>query len=151
MTYQEKNIVVSFGSQILILGFFLIRIFQFLRGGEFESEKVFRLWLTIIILEIVVTIVGTILAHILSAIVQSVQNGGAEPQIDDIKDERDELISLKGSRIAYIASSIGIFIAMLAFVFGQPGLVMFTLIILAGIVAQLIADVSKLYLSRRGF
>ena len=151
MTYQEKNIIVSFGSQILILGFFLIRIIQFFREGEFESEKIFQLWLTIIILEIAVTILGTILAHILSAIVQSVQTGGEEPEIDEVKDERDTLIGLKGSRIAYVASSIGIFIAMLTFVFGQPALVMFSLIILAGVVAQIIADVSKLYLYRRGF
>ena len=151
MTYQEKNIIVSFGSQILILGFFLIRIIQFLGGGELESQKVFRLWLTVIILEIVVTIVGTILAHILSAIVQSIQNGGEEPQVDDVEDERDKMIGLKGTRVAYIASSIGIFIAMLAFAFGQPALVMFSLLILAGLVAQISADISKLYLYRRGF
>jgi hypothetical protein len=151
MTYQEKNIVVSFCSQIIILGFFLVRIFQIAQGRELEAEKVFRLWLTVIILEIVVTILGTILAHILSAIVQSIQNGGEEPEIDSVEDERDKLIGLKGSRIAYIASSLGIFIAMLVFAFGQPALVMFSLIILAGIVAQIISDISKLFLYRRGF
>ena len=88
MTYQEKNIIVSFCSQILILGFFLVRILELAQGGGLEFEKVLRLWFTVIILQIVVTIVGTILAHILSAIVQSVQTGGEEPQIDDIEDER---------------------------------------------------------------
>ena len=151
MTSKEKEIVVSFGCQILILGFFLIRMFQFLQDGELESGKVFHLWITVIIIEIVVTIVGIILAHILSAIVQSIQNGGEEPQIDDVEDERDKLIGLKGTRVAYIASSIGIFLAMLTFVYGQPALVMFSLIVLSGVVAQIISDLSKLYLYRRGF
>ena len=151
MTYQEKNTIVSFCSQILILGFFLVRIFQIAQGGELESSPIFRLWLTVIILVIVATILGTILAHILSAIVQSIQTGGEEPQIDDIEDERDKMIELKGTRVAYIVSSIGVFLAMLTLVFGQPSLVMFSLLILAGLLAQISADVSKLYLYRRGF
>jgi hypothetical protein len=40
---------------------------------------------------------------------------------------------------------------MLTFAFGQPPLVMFTLLIFFGVVAQIIGDISRLYLYRRGF
>lgn len=151
MTYQEKNILISLCSQILILVFFLIRIFEIFQDGAPESGKVFWLWGTVIILEIVMTIVGVIAMHVLSAVIESVKNNGAEPQIDDVQDERDRLISLKGTRVAYYASSIGIVLSMLSLVFGQPALVMFSMLIFSGIAAQIIEDVSKLSLYRRGF
>jgi hypothetical protein len=40
---------------------------------------------------------------------------------------------------------------MLTFVLGQPPLVMFTLLIFFGVVAQIIGDGLRLYLYRRGF
>jgi hypothetical protein len=40
---------------------------------------------------------------------------------------------------------------MLTYVLGQPPLVMFVLLILVGIVAQIIGDISRLVLYRRGF
>jgi len=68
MSFQEKNITVSLVSSTLILGFFLIRLFQMSQDGSFDSADVFRLWGIIIVLAIIVTIVGTILTHIISAI-----------------------------------------------------------------------------------
>jgi hypothetical protein len=46
---------------------------------------------------------------------------------------------------------LGVFIAMLTFVIGQPALVLFSLLILGGILAQILGDSSRLYLYRRGF
>jgi hypothetical protein len=40
---------------------------------------------------------------------------------------------------------------MLTFVLGQPPLVMFSLLIFFGLVAQVSGDVLRLYLYRRGF
>jgi hypothetical protein len=105
----------------------------------------------VIVLGIVVTIISIILSHIAFAIVQSIQTGGEEPKIDDIEDERDKLIDLRGTRVAYIASSIGVFLAMLSFVFRQEALLMFTLLILSRLVAQILGHISRPYLYRRGF
>lgn len=151
MSYKQKNTAVSFVINLLILGFFLIRLFQLIQNENFIATNVFRLWGIVIALTIVGTIVGTILAHVGSAIVQAIQTGGEEPQIEDTEDERDEIIDLKGTRIAYIVFSIGVFLAMLTFVFGQAPLVMFTSLIFAGIIAQMIGDISRLALYRRGF
>ena len=151
MSFQEKNITVSLVNFTLILGFFLIRVFQMIQGGSFNSTNVFRLWGIVIVLAIVVTIFATILTHIVSVIIRAIKTGEEDPKIEDLEDERDQLIDLRGTKVTYFVSSIGVFLAMLTFALGQPPLVMFTLLIFFGVVAQIIGDISRLVLYRRGF
>ena len=122
-----------------------------IQGGSFIPANVFRLWGIIIALAIVVTIFATILTHIVSAIIHAIKTGQERSDVEDIEDERDQLIDLRGTKITYLVYSIGNLLSMLTFVFGQPPLVMFTLLILSGVVAQIIGDISRLYLYRRGF
>jgi len=150
MSFQEKNITVSLVNFSLILVFYLIRLLQMIQNGSFNSTNVFRLWAIIIVAAIVVTIAATILTHLVSAIIQAIQTQ-AEPVIEDIADERDKFIDLKGTKVTYLVSSLGSFLAMLTFAFGQPPLVMFTLLILFGVVAQIVGDIARLYFYRRGF
>lgn len=150
MSFQEKNITVSLVNFVLILGFFLIRVFQMIQGGSFDSANVFRLWGIVIGLAIVVTIVATIFTHIGSGIIQAIKTR-EEPNIEDIQDERDTLIDLRGTKVTYSVSSIGVLLSMLTFTFGQPPLVMFSLLIFFGVLAQVAGDTSRLYLYRRGF
>jgi len=151
MSFQQKNITVSLVNFSLILGFYLFRVFQMVQGGSFTSTNVFRLWGIVIALAIGVTIFATILTHILSAIIQAIKTGEENPKIEDFEDERDRLIDLRGTKVTYFVSSIGVFLAMLTFVLGQPPLVMFTLLIFFGVVAQIVGDISRLVLYRRGF
>lgn len=151
MSFKEKNITVSLVSFTLILGFFLIRVFQMIQNEGFNSTNVIRLWIIVIVLAIFFTIVATILTHIVSAIIQVIKTGEEDPEIEDLEDERDELIDLRGTRVTYLVSSIGVFLAMLTFALGQPPLVMFTLLIFVGVLAQIIGDISRLSLYRRGF
>ena len=150
MSFQEKNITVSLVNFTLILCFYLIRVIQMIQGGSFDSAHVFRLWGMIIALAVVVTIFATILTHIVSAIVEAIRTGEERPAVEDIQDERDRLIDLRGTKVTYFVSSIGVFLSMLTFVLGQPPLVMFTLLIFFGVVAQIIGDVLRLYLYRKG-
>lgn len=150
MSFQEKNVTVSLVNFSLILGFYLIRLFQMIQNGSFNSTNVFRLWGIVIVLAVVVTILATILTHIVSAIIQAIKTK-EEPDIEDIADERDKLIDLRGTKVTYFVSSIGVFLSMLTFALGQPPLVMFTLLIFFGVVAQVIGDISRLYFYRRGF
>jgi hypothetical protein len=151
MSFQQKNITVSLVNYSLILGFLLIRVFQMIQGGSFNSTNVFRLWGIVIALAVVVTIFATILTHIFSAIIQAIKTGEKNPKIEDFEDERDRLIDLKGTRVTYLVSSFGSLLSMLTFVLGQSPLVMFTLLIFFGVLAQIVGDASRLYLYRRGF
>lgn len=150
MSYQEKNISVSLAIFTLILGFYSISIAQMLRTGSFDSENVFRLWAIVIGLAVLGTIFATILTQIVSAIIEAIQTK-QEPDIQDIRDERDILIDLRGTKITYFVSSIGALFAMLTFVLGQPPLIMFSLLVFVGLLAQVVGDISRLYLYKRGF
>lgn len=150
MTFQQKNTAVSLANFTLILGFYLISMFQMLRDGSFDSANVMRLWVIVMILAVVVTILATILTHIVIAILDAIRTQKAS-DVQDIKDERDTSIDLRGTRVTYFVSSIGSFLAMLTFALGQPPLVMFTLLIFFGVAAQIVGDVTRLYLYRRGF
>ena len=151
MSFQEKNFTASLVTFTLILGYYLIRLSQLIQGGNFNSTSVVRLWGFVIGFAILGTILVTIFTHILSAITQAIRTGDEDPKIEDIQDERDQLIDLKGTRVTYTVSSIGVFLAMLTFAFDQPPLVMFSLLIFFGVFAQIVGDISRLVLYRRGF
>jgi len=151
MSFQEKNFTASLVTFTLILGYYLIRLFQLIQGGDFNSTGVVRLWGFVIGFAIIGTILVTIFTHILSAITQAIQTGEKDPKIEDIQDERDQLIDLRGTKVTYFVSSIGVFLAMLTFAFDQPPLVMFSLLIFFGVFAQIVGDISRLILYRRGF
>src|SRR5690606_19560202 len=108
-------------------------------------------WGVIIVLAVIVTIAATILTHIISAIIEAIKTGEENPKIEDFEDERDKLIDLRGTQVTYLIVSLGTFLSMLTFVFGQEPLVMFTLLIFFGLLAQVIGDISRLVLYRRGF
>lgn len=150
MSYQEKNVTVSLVSFSLILWFYLARVWQMLQNGGLTTD-IFNLWATVIVMGIIVTIILTIFAHIGFTIFEVIKTGQDDPKIDDTEDERDKLIDLRGTKVTYFISSIGTLVAMLTFALGQPPLVMFTLLVLSGLVAQVLGDIYRLVLYRRGF
>ena len=151
MSFQEKNITVTLISFTLILGVFLTRVWHMIQNESFTAPNVFRLWAIVIVMAVIVTIIAMILTHVGSTIYQVIQTGEKHPKIEDFADERDKLIDLKGTKVTYTISSIGSFLAMLTFALGQSPLVMFTLLIFFGVVAQIVGDASRLLLYRRGF
>ena len=151
MSFQEKNFTASLVTFTLILGYYLIRLLQLVQSGNFNSTSVVRLWGFVIGFAIIGTILITIFTHIISAITQAIQTGKEDPKIEDTQDERDKLIDLRGTKVTYTVSSSGVFLAMLTFAFGQPPLVMFSLLIFFGVFAQIMGDISRLLLYRRGF
>ncbi len=151
MSYQEKNTTVSLITYILILGFYLVNLFQmYLQEGGPVSTRLFSLWAIVILATIIVNIFASILTNIVLSIVHAIKTRTNESE-RFIADERDNLIELKGVKASYITFSIGVFLSMLTFVFGQPPLVMFSLIIFFSIAAEIIGDISQIYLYRRGF
>ena len=150
MSYQEKNITVSFVSHLLIVAYYLVNLFQMFQEGGLVSTRLFILWAIVIIAAIIVNIIGGILTNIVLSIVHAMKTRSAEKE-RFMADERDRSIELKGVKASYITFSIGVLLSMLTFVFGQPPLVMFSLLVFFSIAAELIGDISQLYFYRRGF
>ena len=92
-----------------------------LQGVGPRSEGVFWLCGIIIALATLGTIGLTIATHVVGSVVLSVRLK-REQAIEHVTDERDQLIMLKGTEVAYRAASIGVALAMLTLVLGQPPL-----------------------------
>ncbi len=149
MSYQEKNITVSLVSHLFIMVYYLVNLFPIIQSGEWVASTLYGLWATVIGVNILVTIIGSILTNILLTIVEAVQSKKYEdPRF--ITDERDHLIELKGIRVSYITFSVGVLISVFAFIFGQPALMMISLIFVFSILAEVVGDIAQITLYRRG-
>lgn len=149
MSYQEKNITVSAVSAALILVFFLANCLPMYFDGGLDSVRVFTLTAVVILAGILANIFSSILTNILLSILHAIRTGTSESE-RFIADERDHLIELKGMRVSYIVFSVGVLGAMASFVVGQPALVMFSLIIVAAFVAEIVGSLWQIGLYRRG-
>ena len=149
MSYQEKNVTVALVSHLLILVYYLFNLLSIIQSGEWIASKLYALWLVVIGATILVTIIGSILTNIILSIFEAIRSQKYEdPRF--ITDERDYLIELKGIRIEYITYSIGVLLSIFVFIFGQPPLMMISLIFVFGILAEIAGDIAKITLYRRG-
>lgn len=149
MSYEEKNTAVSLASHLLILGYYLFNLYSMFQKGTIEVQQVLNLAAICIAATIFVNIIAIILTNILLTIFEAIQNKKyEEPRF--IADERDQMIGLKGMRIAYAFFSIGVAIAVVSFGLGQSATIMVTEIIFFAITAQIVEDITKIVLYRRG-
>ncbi len=149
MSERKVTISVSLVSTLLILGYYLVKLIPMYQQGELNSEEVFRLVGIVIVASIVLNIVGNIIANIVINIVHAIQTR-SEKEVRLLEDERDKLIGLKGTQVAYIAFSLGVLVAMLTFVLGQPALVMFSLIVFFSLLAEILGNLSQFYFDSQG-
>lgn len=149
MSNRKNEITVSLVSTLAVLAYYLVNIFQMIQRGGLTSAEVFRLWAVVIIATIILNIAGNIITNIVINIAHAIRTQ-KEEEVRLIEDERDKLIGLKGDRVSYIAFSIGVFLSMLTFALGQPPLVMFSLIVLSSLMAEILGDVSQFFFYRRG-
>lgn len=149
MSYRETNISVSLVSSLVVLGYYLFNWLLMYQAEGLVEDKIFRLWIIVIVATIILNILGNILTSIVLSIRHAIKTrSNEEPRF--IEDERDKLIELKGVKASYIVFSIGVLLSMLTFVFDRPPLVMFSLIIFFSIMAEILGDIWQLYLYRRG-
>ena len=149
MSSRKISIYVSLVSTLLILGYYLFNLIPMIRQGDLNSDDVFRLAALVIIATIVLNIAGNILTMIVIHIIHAIQTR-SDKELRLIQDERDKLIGLKGAQVSYGAFSLGVLIALLTFVFGQPALLMFSLIVFFSLLAEICGDLAQLYFYSRG-
>src|SRR5262245_5033371 len=150
MSMQQRNAVVSLVIFSLIFIVFCLRVLQMHLAQTFIAANVFWLWGIITLVAFVATILGTIIPNNVFVIVHTVRTKEEPQESEWLEDERDRLIQLKGTRVSYIVFSLGVLIAMLSFILSQPPLVMFTLLIASGLIAQIVGDVYRLLRYDRG-
>jgi hypothetical protein len=149
MSYQEKNITVSLVSHIFIMIYYLANLLPIMKTGNWESGKLYALWMIVIGVNIIVNILASILTNIVLTIFESIRDGKyQEPSY--IADERDQLIELKGIRFSYITFSVGMLVSVLAYISGQHPLMMISAMAFFSILAEIVGDIAQITLYRRG-
>lgn len=149
MSERKVTISVSLVSTLLILGYYLLKLIPMFQHGDLIPDEVFRLAGMVIVASIVLNIAGNIIAYIVINLVHAIQTRSAQ-EVRVVEDERDKLIGLKGTQVAYSAFSLGVLVSMLTFVLGQPALVMFSLIVFFSLLAEIIGNLSQFYFDSWG-
>jgi len=147
MSFQERRSIVNVFSTILISAVYSAYMLpRYPAGGDYSAE-VFRFWGLFLVILIPVSIVAKIIIHIVFSIINTVATNEAEPAM---MDERDKLIELKSARNTLYVFMLGFLLAMGSLVIEMPPSVMFIILICAGILSEMVDEISKFYFYRRG-
>jgi len=147
ITIQEKQVLVSVISSILILGFYSLYVYQKYIAGNPEILNDFKFWGRSFLFLIPVSIVVQICIHIVFAIINKIITNEDFPSITD---ERDKLIELKSIRISHWIFIIGFVLSMGALTLNMQPYVMFITLIFSGFIASIASEIAKFYFYRKG-
>lgn len=147
MSYQEKRSLVNLISSILVTVAYCAYMIQRYPEVGLYSPEVFQYWGAFFLILIPVSIVARIVIYILFAIVNAITTREQEIPITD---ERDKLIELKTQTNSGYVFIIGFILAMGLLVLGMPPAVMFIILLLAGLLTEVVGDISQFYYYRRG-
>jgi uncharacterized membrane protein len=152
MSYQEKRIITTIITGVLILAAYGIYVFQQYQAGVIDMEKDLRFWaaamLIFIGVGIVLMIVILIVFHIINAIVNEAKK--REQEDPSIEDEMDKLIALKATRNSYAVVGVGFVLSMASLVMQMPPAVMLNILFLSFNLGSIFEGFSQLYYYRRG-
>lgn len=167
MYYQEKRIIVSIISGLLILtAYCMYAISKYMEIGESLLSDL-QFWATAMLIAIgggiVITIIIQIIFHIILAIANEVtreisQKGSCknsekpydEIEIAEIEDEMDRLIALKAMRNSFTVVALGFVFALVSLYFKMPSAIMLNITFLSFILGMLFECFSQLYYYRKG-
>jgi len=151
MTCKQHTAAVTLASFGAILAYYVTNLAPHLLQGTVTKANLTGLWITVVVAAIVVTVVALIVTQIIVTGIQASKEGAEAAESDaDTSDERDDQIDLRGDRTAYTFHSSGVTIAMLLYLFGLSGELMFALLIFFGLLAQIAGDIRRLLLYRGG-
>jgi len=147
MSYQEKNVIISMVSSLLILACYCLYVYYYHNAEIMAQPTNFRFWGKTILVFIALSIGIRIAILILFAIVNAIITREKDPGLSD---ERDKLIELKSMRNSHWLFSLGFIVAMVALAYGAQPYWMFIIIIASGFVSEMVDSFSKLYYYRKG-
>ncbi len=148
MSFQERRALISLISTLLIAGLYSAYMLQRQPSADPYAPETFQFWGTFFVLLIPVSIASRIVINIVFMIMNTIVTRETETEK---RDERDNLIELKATRNSLYSFAIGVILAMGALALNQPPNVMFILLIIAGVTAEVVSELSQFYFYRRGY
>jgi hypothetical protein len=148
MSQHQKETLVSFIANIIVTIPYLLFILNKFQNETFTHEGELKFWATAILLIIPIRIIVHIIIFILLSIARGIFFGESKNQ--ELNDERDKLIELKGDRISHYTFAIVVIASMLAILFGGTLSAMFIVMIIGGFISELIGIFARVYYYRAG-
>ena len=149
MSYQEKKVAVSLISALIVFALYAFYMFGMFQEGRFDGPGASSLVGKSSFVLIGASIVVSIVVQIVFAIIHAIATREYERFMTD---ERDKLIELKAMQITLITFSVGFLASMGVLALEMlVSYMVFLLIIFSMFVANVVGDIPKLLLYRRGF
>jgi uncharacterized membrane protein len=148
MSYHERRSLANLVSTLLITILYCAFMARRYPQADAYAPEIFRFWGTFFLLLIPVSIVLKILSLILFTILNAVATREEELPITD---ERDRSIELRASRNSLWVFVIGFILAMASLAVDVPPAGMFVILVCAGVVSEVVSEISQFYYYRRGF
>ena len=164
MSYQEKRVITSIVTGVLILAAYCIYAFGRFHTGAVAPNDL-KFWASSILIFIgigvVASIVIQIVFHILLAISIAVKKKIQDEKCEDkeiekniqaemVEDEMDKLIKLKSMRLSFVPAGIGFIAALVLLILNYSPAVMLNILFFSFCVGSLFEGFAQLYFYRRG-
>ncbi|MFC5401169.1 hypothetical protein [Cohnella soli] len=147
MSYQEKKIIVSIISSIVIFTLYTLYAINHAKEGSITSASDFSFWGSFILVLLPVSIVAKIIIHIVFVIINKMATNEDGPSFED---EFDKIIELKADRISLFVFFVGFILSMIPLVSNQPTYLTFLTLILFGFLSDLAGRTAQFYFYRKG-
>ena len=148
MSYNERRVVGSLISSIVVAAIFFVYVVQRFPQGNPYSPEVFHFWGSSVFIIIPVSIVASIITEVIAAVAITV---ATQENPKPLSDERDKLIQLRALRNSIYLFVVGFTLAMLSLVVDMPPSAMFIILFVFGYASGIFGYLTQLYLYRRGF
>ena len=147
MSAHERQAIVSLFTILLLAVFFAVYVLPKYPTGNPYAPEVFRFWGLAFVVLVPVSIVTNIVVSIVFNMAYAM---ATRQKASSFADERDKFIELRALRNALYAFITGFSLAMGSLAIGMPPSVMFIVLMASGYGSGVVANISQLYLYRKG-
>jgi len=139
LSFREKSLWISLVVTLSIFGFYYLRAFSVFSNAAIPNESLMGLFIGVIVLTIVVQVV-----------LQSVLAIANRKEAASAGDERETLIELKATRLAYFILAGGVWIAGVSIFVLPSALITANIVLFFFILAEIVGFSARLFFYRRG-
>ncbi len=156
MSYQEKKLIASIVSGVLLLAAYCIYVFG-VNHTLLDLKQTAATMLIFIGIGVGATIIVQIIFHIVYAASLAHKTGrcddkqiNSEMEANMVEDEMVKLIDLKSSRVGYVIAGIGFVAGLVSLVLGAEAVMMLNIFFISCSLGSIIEGLSGLYYYRKG-